>query len=374
MGNAFVATADDPSAVYFNPAGLAGLKEPALYLGASALVPSTEFRNTAGVEEETNGRVFLPPHLYLAYPTGNIAYGFGAYVPFGLGTNWGDMGATRYQATESDITTLNIGPAVAVRARPWLLLGGGVNYMRSDAALIKKVDQSLVGGTDAETRLDGDGDGWGYGAGMIVIPAEHLRLGVSYRSAIKVDYNGTASIDDIAPAIQPLFGGASYATDGKTTIEFPANLTIGLAYKPTEKVTLGLDLEKTYWSSYESLDIDIENEVPLAGFTDTSEAKDWRDIWAIRVGVEYRATESISLRGGYVYQNNPVPESTLEPRIPDSDQHDFSFGVGYSASNLVIDAAYMVAYFADRVVDNDILDGEYDTFGHSVVLSMGYKF
>lgn len=374
MADAFVATADDPSAVYFNAAGLAGQREPALYLGVSALAPSTMFKNMAGAEEETNGEVFLPPHLYLAYPSGNITFGLGIYAPFGLGTKWRDAGLTRYQATESDVETLNINPAVAVRVKPWLLLGAGVDYMKSNASLKKMVDQSLAGGSDAKTVLEGDGDGWGYNAGVIIIPDERLRFGISYRSAIEVDYTGTASLDNIAPALQPLFGGASFRTDAKTSIKFPATLTIGAAYKPSEKVTLELDFERTGWSSNDSLDIDLKNEVAPAGFTDTKEPADWIDIWAVRAGIEYRATESISVRGGYVYQNNPAPGHTLHPRLPDSDQQNLSFGIGYNTGNLVIDAAYMVAFFEDRDVENNILSGEYKTFGHSVGLSAGYKF
>ncbi len=374
MADAFVATADDPSAVYFNPAGLAGLKDPSLYLGASALIPESKYKNASGAEEETNGAVFVPPYFYLAYPSGNIAFGLGVFVPFGLGTKWSDVGLTRYQATESEIDTINVNPAVAVRVQPWLLLGAGANYMRSTANLEKMADQSLVGGTDSTSRLEGDGDGWGYNIGMIFIPDESLRFGLSYRSTIEVEYTGSASLDNIAPALQPVFGGASFSTDASTSIEFPATFTAGAAYMPTEKVTLELDFEKTYWSSYESLDIDLENEVPTAGFVDTKEPKEWRDIWAIRAGFEYRTAERVAVRGGHVFQNNPVPGHTIDPRLPDADQHNLSLGIGYSTAHLTIDAAYMFAYFEDRDVQNNILSGEYQTSGHSAGLSVGYRF
>ncbi|MBZ0220504.1 MAG: outer membrane protein transport protein [Candidatus Methylomirabilis sp.] len=373
MANAYAVTADDPSAVYFNPAGLAGQRDPAIYLGAFALAPSTEFRDPFGADEEID-ELFLAPHFYLAYPYRNISFGIGIYAPFGLGMNWSETGLTRYQATEGEIDTLNVNPTIAMRIRHWFLVGAGVDYMRSTATLEKMVDQSLVGGTDARSSLEGDGYGWGYNAGVIIIPDERFRFGVSYRSAIDIDFNGSASLDNIAPAVQPLFGGASFRTNARTSIEFPATLMLGVAYKASEKTALELNFEKTYWSSYKSLDIDLENEVAPAGFTDTSEPKDWRDIWAVRAGVEYRAAERISLRGGYVFQNNPVPDHTLEPRLPDSDQHNISLGIGYNAANLVIDAAYMFAYFEDRKVENSILSGEYSTSGHSAGLSIGYKF
>jgi len=151
-------------------------------------------------------------------------------------------------------------------------------------------------------------------------------------------------------------------------------LTIGAAFKPSEKATFEIDFERTGWSSYDSLNVDLENEVAPAGFTDSTEAKDWKDVWAIKAGIEYKATERISLRGGYVYENNPVPDHTLEPGFPDSDQHNISLGLGYRFDKLVIDAANLVTIYEDRKVENDILSGEYRNLAHSVGLSLGYRF
>lgn len=374
VGTAFVAMADDPSAVYYNPAGLAGLNDPEMYLGATALSPSTTFENAAGAKEETEDQVFVPPHLYAVYPYSSLTFGIGVYSPFGMGTRWRDTGLTRYLATDSESDTININPAVAMRVRPWLMLGAGIDYMRSKAVLKKMVDQSSVGGGDAQFSLSGDGNGWGYNAGFIILPDERLRFGVSYRSGIRVEYSGTVSLDNIAPAVQPFFGGASYKTSARTSIRFPDILTIGAAFKPSDKTTVEVDFERTGWSSYDRLDVDLENEVAAAGFTDSTEAKDWKDVWAIKAGIEYRATERISLRGGYVYENNPVPDHTLEPSLPDSDQYDFSAGIGYRDGNLVVDFAYMAAFYEDRTVSNDLLSGRYESLVHLFALSAGYKF
>ncbi|MCF6157637.1 MAG: hypothetical protein E3K32_03480 [wastewater metagenome] len=80
------------------------------------------------------------------------------------------------------------------------------------------------------------------------------------------------------------------------------------------------------------------------------------------------------LRGGYVYDNNPVLEKTLDPRLPDSDQHNVCIGVGYKRSRFTIDAAYLAAFYEDREVNNDVFKGEYESFAHFVILSIGYVF
>lgn len=376
MGNAFVATADDPSAIFYNPAGLTLFKDTNLYLGATAVAPSTTFENTTGAKEETEDQVFFPPHFYIASDFGmeRMSFGVGIYSPFGLGTKWSKTGLARYAATESKIETLNINPTVAYRILPSLSIGAGIDYMKSKALMDKMVNQSSVGGSDASLSLEGDGDGWGYNLGLLFKPYDNLSMGMSYRSGIKIQYHGTASLNNIATALQPLFGGASYRTNMDTEINFPDVLSLGIAYKPSDKLTVEIDAERVGWSSYDKLKVDLENEVALAGFTDSTEAKDWKDVWTFKAGIEYKATEQLSLRVGYAYENNPAPNHALEPRLPDSDQHDVSIGIGYQSGSLVIDAAYMAAFYEDRSVSNSILSGEYKNFAHFIGLSVGWRF
>jgi long-chain fatty acid transport protein len=189
-----------------------------------------------------------------------------------------------------------------------------------------------------------------------------------------VDYSGSASLHNIAPALRPFFGGPNFKTDASTSIDFPDALSVGMAYRPTERLTLELDLEWTWWSSYESLDIDLEDEVPPAEFVDISEDHDWRDVGAIKVGMEYVATERFSLRAGYVFDNSPAPERTLDPRLPDSDQHNISLGLGYRKKDFSIDIVYIAVIYEDREVDNNILSGEYETLAHLIGWSFGYRF
>lgn len=75
MANAFVAQADDPSAVFYNPAGIAFSEGAAMSLGVTVVnVPETEFSGTTklgdrapglGVEQnvDTKARddIFFPP-------------------------------------------------------------------------------------------------------------------------------------------------------------------------------------------------------------------------------------------------------------------------------------------------------------------------
>jgi long-subunit fatty acid transport protein len=194
MGTAFVAVADDPSAIAHNPAGLTQLNGTNIYGGMTFVIPSTTYTSPSGQSEDTEFQIFFPPHLYFSSDLGtkDMRFGVGIYSPFGIGgTKWGREGLTRYSSTESMIATLAINPTFAYQVLPSLSIGIGLNYMISRTQAKRMVDQSIFGADDGEIILKGIGDGWGYNFGLLFIPDKRLSLGFAYRSRVKV---GTATI------------------------------------------------------------------------------------------------------------------------------------------------------------------------------------
>jgi long-chain fatty acid transport protein len=377
MGTAFVAVADDPSAIAHNPAGLTQLKGANLYGGMSFVIPSTTYTNPSGQSEETKFQVFFPPHLYFSSDLGtkDMRIGVGIYSPFGIGgAKWSKDGLTRYNSTESMIATLAINPTVAWQVMPSLSIGIGVDYMLSRTQAKRMVDQSALGARDGEIILKGFGDGWGYNFGLLFTPDKRLSLGFAYRSRIKVTHNGDIEFKHIAPALQGSFGGSDFKTDMHTSSTFPEDISFGIAYRPSERLTFAFDAEWMGWSSFKSAELDLEDEVPSAHFSDSSAPLDWKNAWLIKFGAEYRLNESLSLRGGYVYVETYVPDHTLDAANPSAVQHNFSIGLGYKMKNLVLDFFYNAGFHEDRNVRNDILSGKYENFIHSFGFSVGKRF
>src|SRR5438128_1869433 len=65
QGNAFVAEADDPSAVYFNPAGMTQLNSTQLSFGLAGLVPFTKREGEGVPEDKMKTQVSIVPNVYL---------------------------------------------------------------------------------------------------------------------------------------------------------------------------------------------------------------------------------------------------------------------------------------------------------------------
>ncbi len=377
MGTAFVAVADDPAAILHNPAGLAQIKGTNLYGGITAVIPSTDFEDAAGRSEETGFQSFFPPHLYLCSDFGqeNLVFGLGLHSTFGVGgRKWRDTGSLRFLSTESSIATFTVNPAIAWQALPSLSLAFGVDYMRSMSDMERMVDQSPLGASDGTFRLETDGGGWGFNAGVLFHLSEVIHLGFAYRSGIEVDASGEVEIDNIAPALQPLFGSSRFTTGAETKADFPEIFSFGIAATPDGRWTLALDVELVRWSSFDEMPVSFEQEIAPAGLIDGTMEFDWDDSLQVKVGADYRVSEKLSLRCGYAHIQASVPEHTLEPGNPDSDQHNLSVGFGYRFGKVVLDIFYNAGFYEERTVDNDILDGTYDNFNHYLGFSVGYRF
>jgi long-chain fatty acid transport protein len=390
MGFAFTAQADDPSAIYFNPAGLTQLKGQNVMLGVTYVrengadftgtTPLTLNTGTGSFDSKSETQKslnFYIPNMYYTKTTadGYVAYGVGIFSPFGLGQEYNDRNTSifRDQVTKVDIMTIVVNPTIAFKINEFLSVGAGIDFMYGKAKL-NQTGVVRVGATPPLDQLniflldlDGDGMAWGYNFGLLLKPTENLRIGANYRSpfALKIK-NGDVNINNINstvpfvpnPAPPPaaltaaqVFGGTSFATRASTTLNMPATFALGVAYT-VGKLTVEADADWTFWSSFHSLDIDFEKNNGL--LPDVSRPERWKDVVAIRVGGEYRVTDPLALRLGFVYDPSPVPADTLSPLLPDSNRMNYMVGAGYKIGAWTIDVAGMYIDKKDRTVNNQV--------------------
>jgi long-chain fatty acid transport protein len=394
MGFAFVAQADNPSAIYFNPAGLTQLEGQNVVLGVTYIrengaeftgnTPLTVLDPTLPTSETQKDLDFFVPNAYWTKKASpGFAYGVGLFVPFGLGQEYKDKNNSifRNQITKIELMTFVINPTVAWEINDVLSVGVGIDLMYGQATLERTPFSPLLGGNLYNSSLEGDGWAYGYNFGLLLTPSPNWKVGFSYRSPFTLEVKeGDVEIRNISPAVSAgFFGGAtSYDTKGDADIHMPATATFGVAYI-RDRLTLEVDADYTFWSSYDSLDIRIKEPVaPVV--VSTSAEKNWEDVVAIYVGAEYRVTDPLALRLGFRYDPSPAPAETLGPELPDSDRLYYSAGVGYKYRAWTFDLAYMYVDKKDRKVDNlDMatlsgFDGEWSGDAHLVALDVGYNF
>jgi long-chain fatty acid transport protein len=425
LGTAFAGTAaaaDDATTVYFNPAGMTELRAPEGALSASGIGIGSEFRNGSSVPAFAQplggnggdaGDWNFVPAAYFVLPVGDsLAFGLGVNAPFGLKLVYEQGWIGRFQALHNEITTLNFNPSVAWRINERISIGAGVNYQRLDAELTndinysaviaQAVQQLILGGLPPSTgaaviaanpaksgraRVRGDDDAWGFNVGALFDLSDSTRLGVSYRSSIDYEVQGTIDFDAptgndalsnsiIALASAP--GAPLSSGPIKVDLELPDSATLSLQHRFADKFAVLADVAWTGWSSVQELRI-----VRDSGTTVSVTPERWRDTWRYAVGGTYAMNDRLTLRAGVAFDETPVPDETRTPRLPDTDRTWVAIGARWQPSPAwLMDFGY-AHLFSDTVpLDQDagnpaasaLLNGEQHSDVDIVSAQFTYRF
>src|SRR6266571_2200179 len=92
-GNAFVATADDLSAMYYNPAGISQLEGQNIQAGSLFYLNIyADYESPTGQRTKNLTKVIPVPQVGYAVTLKDmpLSFGLGVYAPFGLGMEWPD--------------------------------------------------------------------------------------------------------------------------------------------------------------------------------------------------------------------------------------------------------------------------------------------
>lgn len=383
MGGAFIGLADDWTASYWNPAGLAQLKTDGvgadfLYThptirGSNSfanLPPSAETESiykfthdmfidytsyaTGGLMSEphqfdktsTTYDFYNPSGLgcYLAYPA--FTLGVTIYSPLGYYSDWqdtisygaGTIKAKNYQKlmiVESQLT-------LAREILPGFYAGAGVALLYDH--LERESDKTVANSQILDYTYDFDMDNEGWGAeglfGLLYRLSDHASIGAVYRTGATVTIKGKAS-----SSLSLL--GADESTHAEQKFRHPPTWGIGLALKPVPEIlTFTVDWQRSDWSFYRT---NVTFNDPGVLLQDASFDEDWKDSNRYRVGCEYMLNPVVALRTGFMYDESPLPAKSVSlAHIADVDRKTVTLGGGTQlGENWKFDA--LIAYaWGDR--------------------------
>ena len=396
MGGAMTAVADDPSALFWNPAGIAFQTDEGtqIQLGITFITASQDFYGDSpypgdGYHAEQKSQTFYPPHLYLVMPVSDKAsFGFSITNPFGLGTYWDDDFAGRFISKRVDIKTYNLSPNFAFKLSENFALGLGVDYVVGQIDLTKNIGminpytQQVADVGQVHLQTDGLGnDSWGWHAGLQG-KFGGFSIGALYRSEVDMDFTdgygsfrqyqtGYADYDAALGAVIP-FGEDAAMT---TNITFPDYFQIGMAWE-NEKWTISGQWGTMGWSSFDELPINFTDYPELS---DTV-IEDYEDADQYRFGLEYRASGKLALRLGYLDDETGQPAESMSPLLGDGDREVSPHALGFNIHGIQTDIGYMYLKFDTRNIGDDgnaSLDGyegSYKTRANLIGITTTLKF
>ena len=386
-GEAFAATADNASAIYYNPAGLTqfvgsdfrgGLY--GIYFDPSYRPPATA--PNAGNTYHIRNNYAVASQFFFAHSLKDLplSYGLGVYAPFGLGVTWPQNTGFRAVGVESSLIYLRINPAMALKLPYNFSFGAGVsaNYSRID------LEQGLLPFRLPLTnffRFTGSGWAVGYNLGLLWQPHEKISFGTSFRSSTTVKMEGRTEFEQFPfPNFYPGQHRSAHAT-----FEFPLSAVFAVSYRPTPKWNVEFDADYTDWSSFGIITIHQSNP-PAPLTSDNDLTLNWQGSWLYAFGVTRYLDNGWRVSAGYTFNENSVPDAYYTPLVADLDRHFFSVGFGRQGKRWNFDVAYQFGFGPTRTVTGSTpsslsgtftgqsADGKYDFVSHAVLLTLGARF
>lgn len=406
---------EHPTAMYFNPAGLAlgagtrvyveGLvaHRSATYdrpveaidnLGAGTPDDPDAIAANSGQAELSN--LLVSPFLGVVSDLGvdNLALGAGVYAPFGGQASWGTNdrfatsetypgavdGPQRWATIEGSQRALYMTAAGAYRLPgPRLSIGVGLNMVSQSLSLVRARNGN---GTDdlvtplgdiseGRSLIEGSDTSLSVGAGILWEPDDRVRVGLSYQSTPGF---GESALEG---QLTNKFGtGEVSAVDTEILLSLPDSFRAGISFRPTAALELRLSGDYTRWSVFERHCVvdravaDRKCVVRADGSVDTDAGgsgvlvvipRDWNDTFGMRLGASYWAARTLEVFGGLGFDSNAVPDETLEGGLMDMNKVVSSVGARYGVMGgaMQLAASFTNVFYASREVspraDGDVL-------------------
>jgi len=390
MGGAFAARADDPSAVFYNAGGVAFFEERAFYagiglisLGDSEFTGSAPFPGPTATGEQKD-QLVTPPHAYWVEPIGDkLKFALGVTAPFGLVTQW-EGGASwpgRFLSEKAELINIDLTPSLAWRASDKTGIAVGLTArfveieLRNRTAAINPSTSQPV--DISSNKLTSDMEtGIGWNVGILHRASDSFSVGLTYKSSIDVDFAGDAEFTQILtgdPVFDAIVAGQLPDADVpiETSIEFPAQATLGVSCKLSDRWQAEFDLGWTGWSSFDSLVVQFD---AASGLPDLVRPQGWDDVYNYRGGAEYTLNDRASVRFGLYFDETPQPDESVSPLLPDADRWGYSIGYGRTGGKVDFDAYLLYVDFDDRTTTTNLdnFNGTYKTGVWIVGASVGF--
>lgn len=288
MGGAFIAIADDATAISWNPAGLAQLDKPeASAVGLfnmktfknewSEVYPPTSY-DTSGTSENKVSHI-APNFFSLAVPFKAadrnlvLAVAYNRMIDFGEAQSEDTVIAgIKYESSIKQTGGIDaISPAIAFQLTPKVSLGFTGNIIVNGSTY--KEEQSGTDGYSYDYEESMDFSGFNMHVGMLAQVNKQFTVGLAYRFPFELTRESSWEWSETIPGIGTSSGSGEDLFEQKWTM--PWMLGMGAAFRPSENMTLAFDYERRNYSSTEY------TYGPFSG------PAGWNNVNQFRVGMEY---------------------------------------------------------------------------------------
>ncbi|QFU30045.1 OmpP1/FadL family transporter [Brevundimonas sp. Bb-A] len=385
--NAGVGADKGVQSLWWNPAAIAGTQRE-LYVGMHGLVLDSDVDNTGstltynvpvagvGVVSRTypvNGDPHVQevvesgivPNFAVSMPIGDrFNVGLAVQAPYNFTTKYEPTDFARYDALTSELRSANVSLVAAMTVTDWLDIGAGFDAQFAKATLSSALPNAPIPAvlspayvvspsTDGRNQLEGDGWNYGWNAGAQMHFGK-LDLGLSYRSKIEHELDGTVNISGLTGVLAP----ANVSADGVASFTTPWFATVSARYAVNDRLTLNAQVNQIGWSEFDAI------RVAYGATGSSTIVQDYDDVTTGAIGFDYKIDPTMTVRAGLGYDPTPTPDDHRTARIPDGDRWLYAAGLSKTVGSMTFDGA--VTYID---IDTATINDTRDLYNNGLVIS-----
>ncbi|MGB3209350.1 MAG: OmpP1/FadL family transporter [Desulforhopalus sp.] len=376
-----IASSKRADTAYYNPANMAWMEDTwhleadATYIYLSEIDYDDARSSTlSGSSEEEH---FFVPTAFVVSPSyAGARFGLAVVAPYGLSKRWQDPYPKTF-AEEFSLAVIEVNPTISYSIGDMVSIAAGPRMLYADATVKSNgiiefpPGSTLLG--PAAREMEGDTIEWGWNVALSIKPNEKLNISTTYRSHIDLDFDDDATLT--LPAIPGMLPVRTATFDADVSVPAPAVLALSVAYDVLDNLNVELTWDRTFWSEYETLDFNFSPTDP-GNIFDIPQTRNWDDTNAFRIGLTYALNDTLTLMGGFGYDENPAPTEHIGFELPDSDAFLYSLGAQYKVNeNMEIGIAALYDYKESRTVQSadGRVNGEF-TNASAILVTAGLSY
>ena len=343
MGGAFTAWADDATAIYFNPAALDAI-DPHVMVGGELVLGPRSYTpvaddGTRGPAQEATVVAPVPSagvvgrFWYDGQPS-RFTLGAGLWNTFGGKVSFPVTGQPALDATQDAV--IEASAAASVRISDKLAVGGAFRLGYGSFSVDATMDPF-------NAHLSASGIGVAMGWGALVRPTDTIRIGLTWRSPLRIATSGSGTVEVVA--------GSPTHTPVAHDQVWPQQVSLGVGWQAMPALKLAAQLDWTEWSMIHSIVVTF----PTGAEPDQVYPESWTDSWTPRLGGEYTVSPALAVRAGTYVDTAAVPDRTIERQYLDSTKLGVAAGASYAIADWRVDAALDVVVPSTRTVPNNTM-------------------
>ncbi|QHM71858.1 long-chain fatty acid transporter FadL [Mixta intestinalis] len=340
------AIGDTAASASRNPATMALMDRPMFSVGAVFIDPDVNIDGDSASGNSLKAENIAPtewvPNIHYVQPINDRWWiGASATTNYGLATEFNDDYAGGAYGGKTDLLTTNLNLSTAWRMNEHFSFGVGFDAVYARAKIERYLGEYsglVTAATGLPARADTQvahlkGDEWGYGwnAGVLYEVDENNRFGLTYRSEVKIDFDGDYK-SSIPPQLNTIAGalGLPYGTGGSTipgalTLNLPEMWEVSGYHKVAPQWAVHYSLAYTSWSQFQELKATGNNGQELF-----YKQEGYKDAYRIALGTSYFYDKNWTFRAGIAFDDSPVPADRRSISIPDQDRLWLSAGASYA--------------------------------------------